>query len=119
MSSSGTRIGLVLAALLLAVTACQAGTPQARTSPKPTTSASPSPSADAQRCARLAKLGFVVCPPSADKIQVPPTTIKNATDGAVDDATAQKWGHAFQLAEGYYQWAMQTNARDALTSGAF
>src|ERR1700704_5602779 len=117
MSSSGTRIGLVLAALLLAVTACQAGTPQARTSPKPSASASTSASADAQRCARLAKLGFVVCPPSADKIQVPPTTIKNATDGAVDDATAQKWGHAFQLGQAYYYWVLDQNAREALTSG--
>ncbi len=117
MSSSGTRIGLVLAALLLAVTACQAGTPQARTSPKPTASASPSATADAQRCARLAKRGFTPCPPLASQLKLPATTIKNATDGAVDDATAQKWGRAFQLAQAYYYWVIEQNARDALTSG--
>jgi hypothetical protein len=50
---------------------------------------------------------------------VPPTTIKNATDGAIDDVTAQKWGHAFQITEGYYEWAVNANQRDALTSGAF
>jgi hypothetical protein len=117
MSSSGTRIGLVLAALLLAVTACQAGTPQARTSPKPTTSASASASADAQRCARLAKRGFTPCPPLASQLQLPTTTIKNATNGAIDDATAQKWGRAFQLGQAYYYWVIDQNAREALTSG--
>jgi len=50
-------------------------------------------------------------------LKLPPTTIKNATDGAVDDATVQKWGKAFQLAQAYYYWAMQQNARDDLTSG--
>jgi hypothetical protein len=117
MSSSGTKIGLVLAALLLAVTACQAGTPQARTSPKPTASASPSVTADAQRCARLAKRGFTPCPPLASQLTLPVTTIKNATDGAVDDATAQKWGRAFQLSQAYFYWVLDQNARDALTSG--
>jgi len=48
---------------------------------------------------------------------VPPTTIRNATNGAVSDATAQQWGRAFQLAQAYYYWAMQNNARAALTSG--
>ncbi len=117
MSSSGTRIGLVLAALLLAVTACQAGTPQARTSPKPTASASPSATADAQRCARLAKRGFTPCPPLASQLKLPATNIKNATDGAIDDATAQTWGRAFQLGQAYYYWVLDQNARDALTSG--
>jgi hypothetical protein len=50
-------------------------------------------------------------------LKLPPTTIKNATNGAVDDATAQKWGRAFQLGQAYYYWAMEQNARDALTSG--
>src|ERR1700704_4903163 len=117
MSSSGTRIGLVLAALLLAVTACQAGTPQARTSPKPTPSASPGASPDAQRAPALAKRGFTPGPPLSSQLQLPPTTIKNATDGAVDDATAQKWGHAFQLGQAYYYWVLDQNAREALTSG--
>jgi hypothetical protein len=50
-------------------------------------------------------------------LKLPPTTIKNATNGAVDDATVQKWGRAFQLAQAYYFWVMDQNARDALTSG--
>lgn len=49
---------------------------------------------------------------------LPPTTIRNATNGAISDPVAQQWGHAFQLTEAYYFWAMQHNARDALTSGA-
>jgi hypothetical protein len=52
-------------------------------------------------------------------MQLPPTTIRNATNGAVSDATAQQWGRAFQLTEAYYRWAMQANARAALTGGAF
>jgi hypothetical protein len=35
----------------------------------------------------------------------------------VSDATAQQWGRAFQLAQAYYYWAMENNARSALTSG--
>jgi hypothetical protein len=50
-------------------------------------------------------------------MQLPPTTIRNATNGAVSDATAQQWGRAFQLAQAYYYWAMQNNARSALTQG--
>jgi hypothetical protein len=52
-------------------------------------------------------------------MQLPPTTIRNATNGAVSDATAQQWARAFQLTEAYYRWAMQANARAALTGGAF
>ena len=52
-----------------------------------------------------------------DKMQLPPTTIRNATNGAINDATAQQWGRAFQLAQAYYYWAMQNGARSALTSG--
>jgi hypothetical protein len=36
----------------------------------------------------------------------------------VPDAKAQEWGRAFQLAQAYYYWVIQNNARDALTSGA-
>jgi len=50
-------------------------------------------------------------------MQLPPTTIRNATNGAISDATAQQWGRAFQLAQAYYYWAMQNGARRALTSG--
>jgi hypothetical protein len=117
MRSSGFRSRFVLAALLLAVTACQSGTPQAHSSPSPRASASPSATADAARCARLAERHFTPCPPLASELKLPPTTIKNATDGAIDDATAQKWGRAFQLGQAYYYWAMEQNARDALTAG--
>jgi hypothetical protein len=117
MRSSGFRSRFVLAALLLAVTACQSGTPQAHTSPRPRASASPSATADAARCARLAERHFTPCPPLASELKLPPTTIKNATDGAIDDATAQKWGRAFQLGQAYYYGAMEQNARDALTAG--
>jgi hypothetical protein len=111
------RKNAVLIALLLAATACSVGTPQTHNSPTPTHSASPSPTADAARCARLAKRGFTPCPPLASQLKLPATTIKNATNGAVDDATVQKWGRAFQLGQAYYYWVMDQNARDALTSG--
>jgi len=52
-------------------------------------------------------------------MQLPPTTIRNATNGAISDATAQQWGRAFQLTEAYYRWAMQNGVRSALTSGGF
>jgi hypothetical protein len=114
---SRVRKHTVILALLLAITACSVGTPQAHNSPAPTHSASPSPTADAARCARLAKRGFTPCPPLASQLKLPPTTIKNATNGAVDDATVQNWGRAFQLGQAYYYWVMDQNARDALTSG--
>jgi hypothetical protein len=117
MRSSAFRSRFILAALLLVVTACQGSNPQAHTSPKPRASASPSPTADAARCARLAERHFTPCPPLASELKLPPTTIKNATDGAIDDATAQKWARAFQLGQAYYYWAMEQNARDALTAG--
>src|SRR5256885_2565410 len=93
MRISTARKHLILAVLLLVSTACQAGTPQAHSTPKP--SVSPSPTVDAQRCARLAKRGFTPCPPLGSQLQLPPTTVKNATNGAVDDATVQRWAHAF------------------------
>jgi hypothetical protein len=105
-----------LVVLVLGLSACQSGPPVAHAP----TRASASPTAgraDPQRCARLAKRGFTPCPPTPDKLQLPPTTIRNATNGAVSDATAQQWGKAFQLAQAYYYWAMQNNARSALTSG--
>ena len=105
----------LLAALALA-SACQVGPPTAQT-PTPRPSASAHASADPQRCDRLAKRGFTPCPPTPDRMPLPPTTIRNATNGAVTDATAQQWGRAFQLAQAYYYWAMQHNARGALTSG--
>jgi hypothetical protein len=114
MRHSRVRKQIVLAVLLLVCAACQAGTPQAHSTPKPSASASATP--DAQRCARLAKRGFTPCPPLASQLKLPPTTIKNATNGAVDDATVQKWGRAYQLAQAYYYWAMDANARSALTS---
>jgi hypothetical protein len=106
-----------LAMVLLGLSACTSGlpAPHASTSPRPSASAV---AADPQRCERLAKRGFTPCPPPADRLTLPPTTIRNATGGAVSDATAQKWGRAFQLAQAYYYWAMQNNARAALTSGA-
>jgi hypothetical protein len=106
-----------LAMVLLGLSACTSGlpAPHASTSPRPSASAV---AADPQRCERLAKRGFTPCPPPADRLTLPPTTIRNATGGAVPDATAQRWGRAFQLAQAYYYWAMQSNARAALTSGA-
>lgn len=110
----GTWMPLLI--IVLALSACQSGQPSGHVSPKThpsVTSATPDP----QRCARLAQRGFRPCPPTADRLQLPPTTIRNATNGAVPDATAQQWGHAFQLAQAYYYWAMENNARSALTSG--
>ncbi len=104
----------MISLLLLVCAACQLGAPQARRTAG--TSVAPSVTSDAQRCARLAKRGFTPCPPLASQLQLPPTTIKNATDGAVDDATVQRWGRAFQLGQAYYYWVIQQNARDALTS---
>src|ERR1700730_6551123 len=92
--------------VMLGLSACQSGPPTSHASP----TAHPSVTAgtpDAQRCARLVKRGFVPCPPPADRLQLPPTTIRNATNGAVSDATAQQWGRAFQLTEAYYRWALQ------------
>lgn len=106
----------LIVTVVLAVTACQSGPPAAHTSPSPRPTASAAP-VDPQRCDRLAKRGFTPCPPTPDRLPLPPTTIRNATNGAVSDATAQKWGRAFQLAQAYYYWAMQANARAALTSG--
>jgi hypothetical protein len=106
-----------LAMILLGLSACTGVQPAPHASTSPRASASPV-AADPQRCDRLAKRGFTPCPPPADRLTLPPTTIRNATGGAVPDATAQKWGRAFQLAQAYYYWAMQNNARAALTSGA-
>jgi hypothetical protein len=110
----GAMMPLII--VLLGLSACQSGQPTSHASP----TAHPSVTAttpDAQRCARLAKRGFTPCPPTPDRLPLPPTTIRNATNGAVSDATAQQWGRAFQLAQAYYYWAMQNNARSALTSG--
>ena len=115
MRISNVRKHIVLAVLLLFCTACQSGTPQAHSTPRP--SAAPTVTPDAQRCARLAKRGFTPCPPLASQLKLPPTTVKNATDGAVDDATVQRWVRAFQLGQAYYYWVMDQNARDVLTSG--
>src|SRR5215472_3843191 len=104
--------------ILLALSACQSGPLSSRASPTShpsVTAAAPDP----QRCARLAQRGFTPCPPTPDRLTLPPTTIRNATNGAVPDATAQQWGRAFQLTEAYYRWALQANARSALTGGGF
>ena len=105
-----------LVVVLLGLSACTSGPPPTHAGSSAAPSATPSP--DAARCERLAKRGFVPCPPTPDRLSLPPTTIRNATNGAVSDATAQRWGRAFQLAQAYYYWAMQNNARAALTSGA-
>ncbi|TMC04869.1 MAG: hypothetical protein E6J41_23835 [Chloroflexi bacterium] len=110
----GTWLPLLI--LVLGLSACQSGQPTSHTSPGPHTPTAAA-SADPQRCARLAQRGFTPCPPTPDRLQLPPTTIRNATNGAVSDATAQQWGRAFQLAQAYYYWAMENNARSALTSG--
>ena len=112
-----SRIGL-LVVLILGLSACESA-PSAHASPSVQQSAAAkvAASADPERCARLAKRGFTPCPPTPDKMQLPPTTIRNATNGAISDATAQQWGRAFQLAQAYYYWAMQNGARGALTSG--
>lgn len=112
-----SRLGL-LVALGLGLSACQ-GAPSTHTpsSAGPSATASAAVSADPQRCERLARRGFTPCPPTPDKMQLPPTTIRNATNGAITDATAQQWGRAFQLTQAYYRWAMQNGVRDALTSG--
>jgi len=112
-----SRIGL-LVVLIIGLSACE-GARSGHTSPsvRQSPAVSGATSADPERCARLARRGFTPCPPTPDKMQLPPTTIRNATNGAISDATAQQWGRAFQLTEAYYRWAMQDNARAALTSG--
>jgi hypothetical protein len=106
-----------LVALILGLGACQgAGLPHTP-APSHTPTAAPSAAADAQRCERLAKRGFTPCPPPANRLVLPPTTIRNATNGAVSDATAQQWGRAFQLAQAYYYWALSNGSRRGLTSG--
>jgi hypothetical protein len=102
--------------IMLALSACQSGPLSSHASPKTHPSVT-AVTADPQRCARLAQRGFTPCPPTMDQLRLPPTTIRNATNGAVSDATAQQWGRAFQLAQAYYYWAMENNARSALTSG--
>src|SRR6266566_2460485 len=95
-----TRGGMVpLAILFLWLSACQSGQPPIHTPSSSRPAPSTSNSADIQRCQHLAKRGFAPCPPSADKLQLPPTTFRNATNGAVSDAKAQEWGRAFQLAQ--------------------
>ncbi len=112
------RIWLLLA-LSLGLGACtSAPTGHTPSGPRPSASAAVVVSADPQRCARLAKKGLTPCPPTPDRLQLPPTTIKNLTSGAISNATAQEWGRAFQVAQAYYYWAMQNGDRDALTSGA-
>src|SRR5256884_3235457 len=106
-----------LFALVLVLSACE-GVGLPHTSGGHSPSASSPATDDPQRCVRLAKRGFTPCPPPPAKLALPPTTIRNATGGAVSDATAQQWGRAFQLTEAYYRWAMQVNSRDALTAGA-
>jgi hypothetical protein len=115
MKTLCSRFGLLMMAIV-GLSACVGGAPQSQASPTP----HPSVAAvvDQQRCARLAKRGFVPCPPTPDRMPLPPTTIRNGTNGAVSDATARQWGRAFQLAQAYYYWAIQNGARDALTSGA-
>ena len=116
MRNSIVRRHVILAALLVLCVACQsAGNPHGHSSPKPTVAPTVTP--DPQRCARLAKRGFTPCPPLASQLKLPPTTIKNATDGAVDETTVQRWVRAFQLGQAYYYWVMDQNARDVLTSG--
>src|SRR5437588_6563452 len=106
-----------LVALILGLSACQ-GVALPHTSSSSHPSSAPSAvAADPQRCERLAKRGFTPCPPPPARLALPPTTIRNATNGAVSDATAQQWGRAFQGTEAYYRWAIETNARNALTSG--
>jgi hypothetical protein len=111
-----SRDGLLIA-LILGLSACQ-GTPlpHGQQSPRPTATA-PQSAPDPQRCERLARRGFTPCPPTPDRLQLPPTTIRNATNGAVSDATAQQWGRAFQLAQAYYYWILDNGARAGLTSG--
>src|SRR5262249_8876994 len=112
-----SRIGL-LVVLILGLSACESAASGHTSSAVPQSPAARgTASADPERCARLAKRGFTPCPPTPDKMQLPPTTIRNATNGAINDATAQQWGRAFQLAQAYYYWAMQNGARSALTSG--
>src|SRR5262249_53870812 len=109
----------LLVVLILGVSACEgARSGHASSNVRQSPAVSAATSADPERCARLARRGFAPCPPTPDKMQLPPTTIRNATNGAISDATAQQWGRAFQLTEAYYRWAMQDNARAALTSGA-
>src|ERR1051326_3750252 len=91
----------LLIVLVAGSSACTIGRPTPHASPTAHPSSVTS-AADAQRCARLASRGFTPCPPRADQLTLPATTIRNATNGAVPDATAQQWGRAFQLAQAYY-----------------
>jgi hypothetical protein len=113
-----SRLGL-LVVLILGLSACEGVSSGHTPSKGPSSVPSVAVSVDPQRCARLAKRGFTPCPPTPDKMPLPPTMIRNATNGAISDAVAQQWGRAFQLTEAYYRWAMQNGVRSGLTSGGF
>jgi hypothetical protein len=106
-----------LAVLILGLSACTTSQPVVHASAQPSVKPSAPVVTDPQRCTRLARRGFTPCPPTPDKLTLPATRIVNATNGAISDATALQWGQALRVAQGYYYWAMQNGARDALTSG--
>src|SRR4051812_42977528 len=86
---------VLLATLFLGFSACQGGPPKPHTPTAGSPSASVSNAADTARCQRLARRGFTPCPPPADKLQLPPTKVRNGTNGTVPDPTAEQWGRAF------------------------
>ncbi len=71
------------------------------------------------RCARLAALGFDPCPPLPSRIQLPKAQIRNGTNGAISNATAELWGMAFLRGQAYYYWAIQHDDEQTLRSGVF
>ncbi len=112
------RYAYLVVILLVGLAGCGNGQAASHTSPSRRPSPAVSATPDVARCARLAKLGFTPCPPLPSQMRLPPTTIRNATGGAISDETARRWGRAFQLSQAYYYWVMQHGDRDALTSGA-
>jgi hypothetical protein len=113
----GARSLAFLAMAVLGLGSCGGSQPKHRPLPKPRPTLSVQ--AASARCARLAALGFDPCPPPPSQIQLPKASIRNATDGAISNATAQEWGRAFLRGQAYYYWAIQHDDEQTLRSGVF
>ena len=70
----------------------------------------------ADRCASLAARGIRPCPPA--NLTVARVPVTNRTNGAVDQATAERWASASLRTEALYRWAVKNGNDGFLRSGA-
>src|ERR671932_1639150 len=70
----------------------------------------------ADRCASLAERGIRPCPPA--NLTVARVPVTNRTNGAVDQATAERWASASLRTEALYRWAVKNGNDGFLRSGA-